>query len=162
MGMKLADQITGLLAILALVAVGLTVWGIMNYQEGMNAVQSFQLDLTEVQLSENDEEVRLAFRAANQAPIDITMSYFHFSLYLNGNFMGSNYTPFTGQELASFQEEQLEFIIPLRPFYAQYIEQARANDSFSWSIRGGTRVYLPPYDHEVNLNVRQSWSTDDE
>jgi LEA14-like dessication related protein len=160
--MKLVDIITGILAILALVSVGLGAWSLVNYQEGMEAIQSFQLDLTEVQLTADDDEIQTTFRLSNNVPLDLVLSYFHFSLYLNGNFMGSNYTPLTDQALAGSAEEVVTFVIPLRPFYEQYIAEARAGEGFAWSIRGFVRLYLPRYEHEVTLNVREQWRENDE
>jgi LEA14-like dessication related protein len=162
LGAKFGGQTTAALAILALIAVGLSVWSLVNYQEGVETLQSFQLDLTEVQISPDDTEVRVALRLENDAPLDLLINHVHFSLYLNGNFMGSNYTPWVERELKGFQGEQVELIIPLRPFYMQYVEDARAGEGFAWSIRGFARIYLPRYDHEVNLNVRETWSRDDE
>ena len=81
-----------LLAILALVSavsIGLTA---ANYSEGMGAAGSLSLELHDLQLKGGDEpEVAITFHLENHALLNIELERFNFSVYLNGEFVGSNY-----------------------------------------------------------------------
>jgi hypothetical protein len=148
-----------LLAILALVSaisIGLTA---TNYLEGMGAAGDLRFELSDLELKEGDApEVVITFHLENQSPLEIELEKFHFSLYLNGEFVGSNYEPFTAKILTGLEEVVMRFRIPLQPFYIQHVERAREEKDFSWFLTGRAKLVLPFREDVVWLNLRESWS----
>ena len=158
--MKLAGTVVPiLLVILALVSavsIGLTT---TSYLEGMGAAGSLSLELSDLQLKEGDEpEVAITFHLENHSLLNIELERFNFSVYLSGEFVGSNYEPFTAKTLEGLEKVVMRFRIPLKPFYIQYVERAQQENRFSWSISGRVKLVLPFREDVVWLNLRESWS----
>ncbi len=57
--------------------------------------------------------------------LDIKLDILNFSLYLNGNFMGSNYDPFAQTTAKAFKVTAIDFVVPLQPSHLQHIKWAR-------------------------------------
>lgn len=157
--MNLVSKVTTILAILAVFSAGSIALSAINYTQGMSAASSVRLELSSLELrDEANPKVLIAFHIENGSPINIELEAFHFNLYLNGHFIGSNYVPFTKRILDGFEETTMDFVIPIRPFYLQYIEQARQEQGFSWFVRGRAKLLLPFREKEIWLNVREHWS----
>ena len=83
--------VLAILALLSAVSIGLTA---TNHKEGMGAAKSLRLELSNLELLEEDEpKVVITFHLENQSPLRMRLETLHFSLYLNRNFVGSNYEP---------------------------------------------------------------------
>ncbi|NLE76670.1 MAG: hypothetical protein GX605_07955 [Chloroflexi bacterium] len=150
---KWALGILGLLALLSVVSIGVTV---ANYIEGTQAASHIRLRLSDLRVHEGTApQMTVTYEVSNNSALQFRLQDLHFSIYLNGNFMGSNYTPFYELVLGPNQTETMEFVIPLRPFYLQHLERARAEDKFSWYARGRFRLLLPYRDRELWLNIRE-------
>ena len=125
----------------------------------MGAARSVQFELSSLELRDEDNpEVLIAFQARNGSPLKVELENLDFSLYLNGQFIGSNYTPFTKRTLDGFEEATMNFVIPIRPFFFQYVEQARQKEDFSWSVNGRAKLLLPPKEKGIWLDIREHWS----
>ena len=145
-----------ILALLSAVSIALTA---TNYKEGMGAAKSLRLELSNLELLEEDEpKVVITFHLENQSPLSMRLETMHFSLYLNRNFVGSNYEPFTAKTLRGFEETAMRFVIPLRPFYLQHVQQAREEENFSWFLSGMAKLVLPFNEDVVWLDLRESLS----
>ena len=157
--MNLAGKVTIALAIIAALSAGSIAFSAVNYMRGMNAISDVRLNLSNLKLIEEGEsEIHIAFHMKNTSPINVRLETFHFSLYLNGQFVGSNYEPFTEIVLAGLEDITMDFIIPIQPFYQQFISQAHQTDGFSWSARGRAKLLLPFRDRVIWMNINEPWS----
>lgn len=148
-----------LLAILALLSAVSIAMTTTNYEEGIGAVGNLRFELSDLVLTEEDEPtVAISFYIENISPLAMRLESMHFSIFLNGEFMGSNYEPFTERALDGLEETTLHFRIPLQPFYLQYVKKAREEEKFSWSLRGSAKLVLPFRENVVMLTLRESWS----
>ena len=157
--MRLVNKVTIVLAILAAFSAGSIASSAMNYMQGMSATRNVQLELSSLELRDDgNPEVFITFHLENRSPINMKVKTFHFGLYLNENFIGSNYAPFAERNLAGFEETRMDFVIPVRPVFLQYIKRARQEEGFSWFVRGKAKLLLPFKGKEFWLNVREHWS----
>lgn len=155
---RIGTVATVLLAILALFSATSIVLIATNYREGMSAASNLRFELNDLELKEAEPEVAITFRLENASPLSMRLEQVHFSLYLNGDFVGSNYEPFSSRDVSGFEETELHFRIPLQPFYLQYVKQAREQERFSWSLRGNAKLILPFREDVVWLDLNESWS----
>ena len=130
-----------------------------NYRKGIDAARAVVLDLSQLELRMGDEpEIHITFRLSNGSPLDIRLENVHFSAYLNGTFMGSNYEVFAAQSLEGSEETDLNFVIPLSAFYLQHVEQAQQKEKFEWFLRGEADLRLPYGTRKFLLRIREPWS----
>jgi hypothetical protein len=149
------------LVIVAVLSAGSIALSTRNYLEGISAASKVRLGLSDLELRDEDgSEVLVTFHLENGSPIDVQLEFFYLRLYLNDNFMASQYYPSADRlSLAGFEEMTVDFVVPLRPFYLQYIEQARQREDFSWLVRGEVRLLLSPFhESEVWLGIEEHWS----
>ncbi len=73
-------------------------------------------------------------------------------------FMGSNYEPFPLRTVAGHQEQILGFVIPIDPFYRQFLDQAAENDEYAWSIKGRYKILLPFKEKAIWLDLSSRWN----
>ena len=152
-------RIVAVLAILALLSAGSIALSTTNYIRGTNAAGNVRLELSSLRLLEEElVTVLIAFHVRNGSPVSIRLEEFRFSLYLNRHFVGTNPEISTKTALGGFEETTLDFAVQIRPFFIQYIEQAREEGAFSWSANGTARVRLPFKEREIWLNVTERWS----
>lgn len=131
----------------------------VNYRKAISAVNNVILELDRLELrTDGDPEIQITIRLANRSPLAIRLKDLHFGVYLNGDFLGSNYDSFAERTLNSSEETDLEFVIPLRPFYQGLIERAQQEEQFEWSLRGRASLQLPFGPHEYALQIREGWS----
>lgn len=159
---NLVDKvITIALIILAVLSTGSIALSTKNYLQGISAARGVRLELSNLELRrEDNSEVRITLHLDNRSSVNVQLDSFRFKLYLNGNFLGSNYYPLTERLfLDGFEETSVDFVVPLRPFYLQYIEQAGQKEDFSWLVRGEVRLLLLPFnENEIWLNIKEHWS----
>ena len=151
------------LRILALLSVGALALTAVSYVQGTKAVGGLRFQVSALELhDEEDPEVLVTLQLQNGSPTDaIEVDVLDFSLYLNDNFVGSNYAPFSGITVRESEQTAMDFVIPIRPFYHQHIEQARQSESFAWSLRGQAKLVLPSSkDKEFWIAIRDQWSGD--
>jgi hypothetical protein len=157
--MKLVDKVAIVLAVLAVFSAAPIALSTINYIRNINDIKSVQLELSSLELrDEGNPEVLITFHLKNGSPMNMTLEYFRFGLYLNGEFMGSTYVPFTERSLAGFEETTMHFVVLIRPFYLRRIEQARQKEDFSWSVRGRAKLQSPFWEKGIWLNVSEHWS----
>ena len=94
----------------------------------------------------------------NGSPVNLDLDAFRFSLYLNEQFMGSNYEPFPLRTVAGHQEQILGFVISIDPFYRQFLDQAAENDEYAWSIKGRYKILLPFKEKAIWLDLQSRWN----
>jgi hypothetical protein len=156
-----SEVVTVTLVIVAVLSAGSIALSTRNYLKGISAVSNVRLGLSNLELRDKDDsEVLITFRLENGSPINVQLEFSHLRLYLHDNFMGSTYYPSAeGLSLAGFEETTVDFVVPLRPFYLQYVEQARQREDFSWLVRGEVRLLLLPFrESEVWLGIEEHWS----
>lgn len=130
-----------------------------TYTQAMAVVRALRLEVTGVEVADRgDPEVQVSFSLTNDAPVTIALDSFRFSLYLNEQFIGSNYEAFPKRELISKEEASLEFAIPIQSYYQKLLDQAEKNDLFSWSVKGRYRLILPFGEKTIWLNIEGGWS----
>ena len=152
-------KLVTVLAILALLSAGSIALSAANYIQGASAAGNVQLKLSSLRLlDEENAEVLIAFYLKNGSSLSVRLDEFHFSLYLNKHFMGTNTATLTKRTIGGFEETTMDFVIPIRPFFLQYIEQARKEEVFLWSVDGSAKVLLPFKEREIWLNVTEHWS----
>ena len=157
--MKLARSVSIALALLAVLAAVLVGVSARNYIQAMGAIREFRLALSDLELrNEGSPQVQVVFRVVNDSPIDIELDSFLFGLYLDGQFVGSNYEPFSQGTVASFGEVILAFDIPIESNYHQYLEAAREKDSYPWSVSGRYKLTLLDWEKVIWLDIRSRWS----
>ncbi len=148
-----------ILVILAVFSAGSIVLSATNYIRGASAAGNVQLKLSSLTLLyEENAEVLVTFHLKNGSPISIKLDELHFSLYLNKHFVGTNADTLTKRTIGGFGETTINFAIPIRPFFLQYIDQAREEETFSWSVDGSAKLLLPFKEREIWLNVTERWS----
>lgn len=156
---KPADTIAIVFAVLAVLSAGLVALTASRYLRGMSAASGFRVCLSNLQLTEESgTEAVVTFRLKNASSISVRLEDFHFSLYLNGSFVGSCPGVFAERRLGGFEEAEMDVIVGVLPFYARYIEQARQKDRFAWSVRGEAKLVLPFGGEVIWLSVREHWS----
>jgi len=156
--MKRVLVVTTVLAVLAIVSAVSIALSAQEYTRAMSAIRSFHLELSDLELrTEGSPEVQVAFRVANNSPVNFNLEEFRFSLDLNGQFVGSNYVPYTMGILESFEETTMDFLIPIQPQYQQYLEQARESNSFSWFVSGRYKLVLPIREKAIWLDTKSRW-----
>jgi LEA14-like dessication related protein len=156
--MKPIDKIVIALAVLASFSAGSIALTAKNYVQGMRAARSVQVALSSLELHHQDTaEVLIRFHVKNESPFDIKLEAFTLNLYLNEDFIGSNYDPFTERNLNGFEETTIDFLIRVQPSYVPHITQAQQEESFSWSLRGRVKLLLPFRDKEVSLPISERW-----
>ena len=156
--MKLADRVTALLGVLALLSVTAMVLTAGDYLRGTEAARDFVIEVSNLELTEEPSpEISVALRIQNRSPLTVELDRVHFSIYLNRNFVASNYGGFEKVTLAGLEEQTLDFDIPLQPFYLRYIEEAREQEEFSWVIRGRGKLILVFRESEIWLNISGRW-----
>ena len=156
--MKPFDRVVvvlGGLAVLSVLAMVVTAGG---YVQGTRTASNFVTELTGLALVDDTvPELSLTIRIENDSPLPVELEMMHFSIYLNGNFVASNYADFEKMSLDGFEEETMTFNIRLQPFYTRYIREAQEGAGFSWSIRGRAKLILPFRENEVWLNIAHRW-----
>jgi hypothetical protein len=153
---KIAATTLVIVTLLSAVAIVITA---RNYRQGISAVRNVYLEISELALTTGDDpEIQVSFDLRNESPLDVKLRGIHFNIYLNGNFMGSNYAPLTERMLDGFEVAKLDFFIPVRPFYLQHIEQAEQRGEFKWFLRGRVDLELLENGHQFWLNIREQWS----
>lgn len=157
---KLVESVAAtLLVVLVVLSAGSIVITGMNYSEGTDAARKVKLELHDLQLRTGSKpEIEIVLRVSNGSSLDIKLEDLHFGVYLNGDFMGSNYDAFAGKVVAGSKKADLNFVIPLRPFYVQHIEQAQQQEEFEWFLRGQAHLYLPFNAHRLSLAIREGWT----
>jgi hypothetical protein len=156
--MKRVLVVTMVLAVLAIVSGASIAVSTQEYTRAMSAIRSFHLELSDLELrAEGSPEVLVAFRVANDSPVNFELDEFRFSLDLNGQFVGSNYVPYSKGILESFEEATMDFVIPIQPQYQQYLEEAQEKDSFSWFVNGRYKLVLPIREKAIWLDIKSRW-----
>lgn len=154
--------ITIILIVAAVFSAGSIVLSAANYLQGISAVRNVTLELSNLEIWEEDDnsQVRITLYCDNESPINVQLDSFRLTMYLNGNFLGSNIYPLSERLfLNGFEETSKVFSIPLRPYYLQYINQARQKGEFSWLLSGEVRLRLLPFgESEMWLNIQERWS----
>jgi LEA14-like dessication related protein len=150
---KTARWVTAILVVVAALSVGSIALTFKNYAEGTRAAQSVHLELASVELKETGSpEVLVVFRLKNESSVGVRVDALHFNLYINGEYVGTS-GPFEQRALSGFEETALDLVIPTRPSFQQYIDQAREKEDFSWSVRGRYKLVLPYKDRAIWLDL---------
>lgn len=156
--MKRVVIVTTVLAVLAMVSAVAIALSAQEYTRSMSAIRSFHLELSNLELrTEGSPEVQVAFRVTNDSPVNFDLEEFRFSLDLNGQFVGSNYVPYSKGTLESFGETTMDFVIPIQPQYQRYLEQAQESDSYAWFVSGRYKLVLPIREKEIWLDTKSRW-----
>ena len=158
--MKVVNRVAAaFLVVLVIFSAGSIYITARNYQSGTNAAANVELALHRLEYqNDGTPKIRITFRLNNTSPLGIQIEDVHFSTYLNGHFMGSNYDAFAERTLGGSEEVLLDFVIALRPFYLQHIEEARQEGEFEWFLRGQANLRLPFDQHKFALHIREAWS----
>jgi hypothetical protein len=159
-GDRAVGALPALFVALAIVSAALTVVTLYNYVEGLTAARQVALELSSLEATTAgpSPNVQVTFDLTNSSAMEMKVQEIHFSLYLNGEFIGSNYTPFDDALLQPYEQTQLTTVIPLRPLFLQRVEQGTEREMQNWFLRGTFRLYLPYREKDLWVNVRESWS----
>jgi hypothetical protein len=156
-----SEVVTVILVIVAVLSAGSIAISMRNYLQGISVVSDVRLGLSNLELRDEDgSEVLVTFHLENDSPVDVQLQFYYLRLYLNDNFMASQYYSSAERlSLAGFEETTVDFVVPLRSFYLQYVEQARQSEDFSWLVRGEVRLLLSSFhESEVGLGIEEHWS----
>jgi len=157
--MNLNNLLTAALAALALLSAGSIVLTTENCAQGVGAVLSVQLELSNLELrEEGDPEVLVTFRLKNGSAVNVELETFDVYLHIDGHYIGTSYTPFAKRSVDGFEETTMDFVVPISPARAPFFEEARQKEDFSWFVRGKAKLLLPSFKQETWLYVREQWT----
>ena len=144
-----------ILTLLAIISITITV---VDFDRGMASMRALDLELTGVTVkSENPPDIEVTMQLQNTSSQSMTIDRVHFGLYLNGDFMGSNYEGWEPLTATGGMDQEVVFRIELRDFYQSRLDRARESGEYGWSIQGETVVLLPYRDKRISMRIAQSW-----
>jgi hypothetical protein len=151
--------VTALLAVLAIVSMISIAYTAHSYGRAMEVVRGFRLELGNLRLEDSaDPSIAVVLRLVNDSAVGLDLESLRFSLHLNDQFVGSNYEPFSTSVPARLAEKSLEFAIPVDVFYQQFLDQAEAEGTYAWSVRGRYNIVLPFKEKPIWLDLQGQWS----
>jgi len=139
--------ILGILALLGVIAVGL------RYHEGLASVRGVTYELEEVSVR-SDDTVSCRFRIDNLGDGPVEFTRWEFSLYINGEFLGSNTDRSFAQVVPPGGGQTLIQTLQLRPLYQERLADEMQQADIVWTAEGRTRVVVPNSRSTIFIHFR--------
>jgi hypothetical protein len=156
---QISPTIYVLLLIAGLLALFATIISVSNYTRSVKAFERLAFEFTEIQVAGGDDPTaELGFRFLNQSSMPIWLESYEFSLYADGERIGSSSSTYRGagandgehlsdrsvrRELAAGESLDLEFTLHIYPPQMETITRARQDGALTWSVTAGFLIRLP-------------------